>query len=505
MTVAYLKSGVAQWPLADPTKPRWDHQVEELEEHGLKKARGLLWGMRTGKSRVIVDSANALRDGNQIRGGLVVAPNGVHMNWVLKQIPFHSWPGMSWSAEYWSSNFAREHPDEWQAKFDALLNSNADMRWFTVNSESLIMPKVQEAIKQFLSSVHGEAIAIADESVDFRSAGSKRTRLARGLFKKLPFRRILDGTALMNSPLHAFSQFELLEPGALGFRTFGDFKAYHSVWKQQRTKSGRYYPALDRYTNLETLRENIGDYASVVLREDCDDMPELLPIEVVVEMSQPQKDAYLELLEKYLLEFENGAEIDALEGGKRAIKFHQIVSGFAIDDFGEVQSIDDDPPLLQELRRQVNDTPKFIVWCRFREDIRRVAKTLREDLGLEIVEYHGGVSQGDRARAVDLFNEDPGTRGLVGQPQAGGRGLELPCDAIIWYSSTYDAIIRNQANERGTVMGGRSVSIVTLATPGTVHDDIIASAEGKMRTGDWVSGTGLRDKLIEWKANLSAG
>jgi len=502
-TPALLRTTVAHWPETDPTKPRWAHQMEELETNGTAKSRGLLWGMRTGKSRVIVDSAAALRSGNQIRGGLVFAPNGVHMNWVLKQIPFHMWPGMTWEAQYWSSNFARTNPKLWSQRFNSLLNSDADMRWFTVNSESLIMPKVKKALGDFLDSVNGEVIAIADESVDFRTPGSKRTRTARTLFKKLPFRRILDGTALMNSPLHAFSQFELLEPGALGFRTFADFKAYHSVWEQRRNRAGRYYPALSHFTNLETLRENIGDYASVVLREDCD-MPDLLPIEVPIEMSEAQKAAYLELVEKQLLEFDNGAEIDALEGGKRAIKFHQIVSGFAIDDEGEVQSIDDDPPILQELRRQVTDTPKYIVWCRFREDLRRVSNALR-DMGHKIVEYHGGVPQGLRAENVDQFNNDPETVGFVGQPQAGGRGLELPCDAIIWYSSTYDAIVRNQANERGTVMGGRSVSIVTLATPGTVHDEIVASADGKVRIGDMVSGTGLRDLLVEWKNKLTAG
>lgn len=491
------------WPEVDPAKPRWAHQLEELERHGLKKARGLLWGMRTGKSRVIVDSSNALRDGGKIRGGLIFAPNGVHLNWVRKQIPFHSWPGMSWSALAWSSTRARVDPT-WRSDVRALLNSNADMRWLTVNSESLIMPAVQELIKQFLSSVHGEVIAIADESVDFRTPGSKRTKLARSLFKKLPYRRILDGTALMNSPLHAFSQFELLEPGALGFRTFEAFKGYHSIWRQAKTKSGRYYPALDHYTRLDTLRENIADFATVVLREDCDDMPDLLPIEVTVEMSEAQREAYKALVEKNLLELDNGVEIDAIEGGKRAIKFHQIVSGFIIDDTGEVQNIDEDPPLLQELRRQVADTPKYIVWCRFREDIRRVSAALR-DMGHKIVEYHGGVPQSQRAENVDQFNNDPATVGFVGQPQAGGRGLELPADAIIWYSSTYDAIIHNQANERGTVMGGRSVAIVTLATPGTVHDDIVASAQGKIKLGDQVSGRGLRDLLLRWQESLGQG
>ena len=485
------------WPTVDPTKPRWHHQLNELNKHAEDKARALLWGMRTGKSRVIVDSACALRDGLRIKGVLVLAPNGVHMNWVRKQIGFHTWPFMSTSAMAWSSMQARTDPD-WSMRLAQLFNSNADLKWFTVNSESLIMPSVQQAIRDFISSCHGEVLAVADESVDFRSAGSKRSSLAFSLFKLMPYKRILDGTALMNSPLHAYSQFSLLEPGALGFDNYGDFKKRYAVFKQVKNwKTNKYYQALDRYTNLEELRERIAEWSSVVLREDCDDMPDLLPITVDVEMSEAQREAYIKLVEQYLLELEDGEIVDAAEGGKRSIKLHQIVSGFIIDDYGDVVSIDDNPPLLQELLRQAEGTlpGKFIVWCRFREDIRRVSKALR-DAGHKIVEYHGGVPQGLRADIVDQFNKDPETVGLVGQPQAGGRGLELPCDAIIWYSSTYDAIIRNQANERGTVMGGRSVSIITLATPGTVHDDIVASAEGKVRVGDWISGTGLRDLLL---------
>ena len=86
------------WPTVDPTKPRWHHQLNELNKHAEDKARALLWGMRTGKSRVIVDSACALRDGLRIKGVLVLAPNGVHLNWVRKQIGFHTWPFMSTSA-----------------------------------------------------------------------------------------------------------------------------------------------------------------------------------------------------------------------------------------------------------------------------------------------------------------------------------------------------------------------------------------------------------------------
>jgi SNF2 family DNA or RNA helicase len=98
--------------------------------------------------------------------------------------------------------------------------------------------------------------------------------------------------------------------------------------------------------------------------------------------------------------------------------------------------------------------------------------------------------------ALSRFRDDPKANPFVGQPSAGGQGLDLStADAVIWYSSVQDAITTAQADERATAKGGRTVALVTLATPGTVDDDIRASNKDKARLADTISGAGLRDLL----------
>src|SRR5262245_44090226 len=67
---------------------RFAHQEEEWE-HRYDTARALLWQMRTGKTRTVVEHACALYDSLSINGVVVVAPNGVHRQWAEEQI--HMW------------------------------------------------------------------------------------------------------------------------------------------------------------------------------------------------------------------------------------------------------------------------------------------------------------------------------------------------------------------------------------------------------------------------------
>jgi hypothetical protein len=53
-----------------------------------------------------------------------------------------------------------------------------------------------------------------------------------------------------------------------------------------------------------------------------------------------------------------------------------------------------------------------------------------------------------------------------------------------------------QASERATVKGGKSVSIVRVRNYGTVDDRVWAIVDGNITLADTVTGTGLR-KLLE--------
>ena len=484
-------------------RKNWKHQNVEFDLHKDDDARALLWTMRTGKTKAIVDMACHRHEvRGDLDGVLVLAPNGVHLNWVKNEIPKHSWGdhvSVAWSSAR-SVRGARADRDSFRRQVRHLLEAprGTGLRWLAVNSESLILPRVQELIREFRKSCGGRGLLVADECQDYRRPGARRTHLTRGLRPYWPLRRILSGTAILNSPLHAFSEYEILRKGALGFTDFKSFKERYAVFARERLRStGRGYQRLDHYQNLDELRGRMGEYSSVVLREDVEDMPELLTVERPVVMSDAQVKAYRSMVERLLLEVESGA-VSGTEGGKRFMKLHQLVGGFIIDDRGDVVSVDDDPPILDALVEQVEGTlpGKCVVWARFREDIRRACARLRS-LGYEVVEFHGGVGDGLREENLSRFQHDPAVDVLVGQPQAGGVGRDMSAaDAIIWYSSVPDAIITNQAMERATAVGGKTVTVVTLSTPGTVHDDIAASNAGKFALADQVSGSGLRDLLL---------
>lgn len=479
--------------------PNYRHQQDEWDRHRDDDARALLWQMRTGKTKATLDLACYRRQKGDIQAVLVIAPNGVHVNWVRRQLPQHMWETVPYVAHAWQAS--ESHKPEHAASLERVLSCRGEaLAVLAVNSESIIHDKPAKIIARFLRRHQGKCMLVVDESHDFRSPGSKRTKRARSLKRYCKVRRILTGTAVSNSPLAAYSQFELLDDHALGFENFADFEGHFAYYVQERTKGGRSYERLDHYRNLDDLQGRMARWASVVLREDVDDMPDLVMDERTVVLPEAQMKAYRTLLKEMILELEDGGEVEAIDGGARLVKLQQMLGGFVVDVDGQVRELvsDDENPRLQAMLDEVRSSDgKAIVWCKYREDIRRVVRALAAE-GIRCVEYHGAVhSQSKRQQAIDDFNNDPGVRVFVGQPKAGGQGLDLSAaDLILWYSHTFDLIERDQANERATQIGGKTVTIKDFVTPGTVDEYILANLNEKRSVSESLAGRGLRDRLL---------
>lgn len=479
--------------------PNYRHQQDEWDRHRDDDARALLWQMRTGKTKAALDLACYRRQKGDIQAVLVIAPNGVHCNWVRRQLPQHMWETVPYVAHAWQAS--ESHKPEHAASLERVLSCRGEaLAVLAVNSESIIHDKPAKIIARFLRRHQGKCMLVVDESHDFRSPGSKRTKRARSLKRYCKVRRILTGTAVSNSPLAAYSQFELLDDHALGFENFADFEGHFAYYVQERTKGGRSYERLDHYRNLDDLQGRMARWASVVLREDVDDMPDLVMDERTVVLPEAQMKAYRTLLKEMILELEDGGEVEAIDGGARLVKLQQMLGGFVVDVDGQVRELvsDDENTRLQAMLDEVRSSDgKAIVWCKYREDIRRVVRALAAE-GIHCVEYHGAVhSQAKRQQAIDDFNNDPSVRVFVGQPKAGGQGLDLSAaDLILWYSHTFDLIERDQANERATQIGGKTVAIKDFVTPGTVDEYILANLVEKRSVSESLAGRGLRDRLL---------
>jgi N12 class adenine-specific DNA methylase len=65
------------------------HQREALFRSMDAEYFGLLMEQRTGKSKVVLDNAAMLHRDGKINGLLIIAPNGVHRNWIADEIKIH--------------------------------------------------------------------------------------------------------------------------------------------------------------------------------------------------------------------------------------------------------------------------------------------------------------------------------------------------------------------------------------------------------------------------------
>ena len=466
--------------------------------------------MRSGKSKATLDKASHLYRAGLINTLLVFAPNGVHENWVTREAPTHMWDSVTYSAQAWQTRIAgkrggnqlskadrlewEEIHAAWWARYKAALLS-PELQVVTFNSESMARPDCKKAIGVLLK--RRKVMSVWDESTDFRTPGSARTLMARAIARRVLYRQILDGTSLTNSPLHAFAQYELLAKAALGFNRFSEFKEHFAEWEEARGAGGRKYPKLVGYKNLEELRGLIAPYSSVVLREDCDDMPDIVTRVVSAPMSKEQKRVYEETKEHLILSVARDRDVTLKAQTVKLQKLQQVASGFIKDGEGKVHRIPGPNPRLDKMADEVYHSPgKIIVWCQFHEEIDQVAARLKLE-GHEVWEYHGRVSSERKAYIRAHFNTDEKVKVLVGQPQAGGRGVDFSdADSILWYGHTFDAIIRAQANERATRVGGRNIQMILMASA-PIDWYVMGVTDRKTSVGDDVAGRGLKRILQE--------
>lgn len=448
----------------------YPHQEKEFLAYRDAKARALLWQPRTGKTKECIDIACYLFETGKIDAVFVLAPNLVHYNWNERELPAHCWDGIEFKKFLWVSKNSKNLEG-----YNEALKSNTPI-WFSMNSEALRLERALKAIKMLIAKKR--TLLIVDESHNYRTPGSKRTKRLRGLKKYFPYRRILTGTSIENSPLAAFSQFEILEDEALDCRTYHEFKELYAEFSPRNYGRGIRLEIVG-YKNLDLLAEKISKWSSIVGREG---MPPFVSCIRDFEMTKEQLKQYQEFENNLMISIKN-EEISTTSLAVKVLKLQQIASGFIINEDGSALNIveDDKNPRLLALFEELETlNGKNIIWCKFKEDIAKIRRQLikRE---IKFVEYHGSVNSKARNQAIDAFNNDPECLIFLGQPDAGGTGLTLSiAENVIWYSHTYDAIIRAQASERATRLGGHSVTLIDICAFNSIDQKILNALKNKV-------------------------
>ncbi len=477
-----------------PLKP-WHHQKKAFVLSRDRKAFALFMEMRTGKSRVIIDTSCWNFINGKIRQVLIVAPNSVKTNWVTDELPAHMPEYIPWVAAAWTPSARKAD----RARLDEVLNiEDARMRYLVMNVEAFSSEKGRLVASKFVKSA--PTLMAVDESTRIKTPGAARTRAIIAIGKHAVMRRILTGTPATQGPLDTWAQGLFLDPEILGFGSFYAFRNHFAIM------GGWNHKEVIGYAHLEELQRLWDAHSFRVTRDECFDLPPKGYQKLIVDMTVEQQRIYTAMATRMRAELTDGRKLSAPIVLTQMLRLAQIAGGFVPPNVSTpfadttAEAIPGGNPKITAMLELVGDVQgKVIIWARFRAEVAAAAAALRETYGDDsTVEFHGGVDDAGRVAARTAF-QDPGSsvRFLVGQTETGGLGIDLSqARTILYLSNSFSLESRLQSEDRASsAKQQHSVTVVDVVARGTVDEQVVQALRDKKDVARLVTGDA-------WKAWL---
>jgi hypothetical protein len=467
----------------------YSHQNKAFALARGKIAFGYFMEMGTGKTKVQLDDAADLHLNGGVNGKIdtfiIIAPNGVHAQWVNEQIPEHLSPAVDYRAAYTGASLSREE----QNRMSETLKFKGGLRIFAIHIDSMSHKKGQEFLRQIL--LGGNCLIAIDESSRIKDSNSKRTKFLIEVGKLAKYRRIMTGTPISQGAEDLYSQFAFLDPDILGYGSFFAFRNHFCRLGGFQNKK------IIGYANEQELMDKIDSHTYRVLKDDCLDLPERNYITRQVLMHPEQQRIYDQVRKDFFVELDQGI-LTAKMAVQRITRLQQIVNGFIWKNAkkdkytGEVI----EPFMYQEfpqnrvqatidIIKETNPNTKVIVWIKFQGDYKLLSEAFEKE-GIGFTDYVGATPTEVRAEHIERFRTDPKCKVFLATPRAGGIGLNLTCASeVIWFSRDWSLENELQANDRVHRIGQRKVvNYHFLTSPKTVDEKIDKALKSKQSVAD---------------------
>lgn len=460
-----------------------------------RKYAALFMEQRTGKTKTTIDEASYLFLSGRIGALLVVAPSGVHSNWIRDEIPLHMPDEVERICIEWRASKARQKL--WPEKVRRALHrsrSEGKLLVLAINIEALITEKGKAVCRTLLKS--RPTMMVIDESTDIKDPGAKRTKSAKALGRLAAYRRILSGFPDPEGPMDLYAQLSFLSPHIVGSNAAA-FRSRYGQYEQvyyQRGAGAKPVPKLVGYQNLDELQRIIDSVSFRVRRADVMDLPPKIYAKHYFDMTKEQERMYRELEQEWQTSFRDGEEVTAELSVVRMGRLQQIASGYVPTDNPEVEEpirrIPGVNARLEALKKVLADLrgEPTIIWCRWRMD----TDLLMSEFKGAAFRYDGAVGAEDRERAKRGFQN--GERPFfIGNPQAAGRGLTLSrAGAMVYFSHHWGLETRVQSEDRGE---GKTQTIITdIIATDSVDEKIV----NRLRQKDALARPLIGDDVREW-------
>lgn len=475
--------------------PPYEHQKSVWLESRDLEGYALWWEMGVGKTCATIGTTSYLYREGKINTLIVVAPNGVHANWTIDEVPMHMPDDLQdeMKAMTWFS--ATSNRKSVQAEFAELVEHDG-LVVFVMSYDAVMTDRGAKALKKLLDK--RECLYVLDESGRIKTPGSKRTKRILASARYAKYKRVLTGTPVDNSPFDVYTQIKFCRPEALaafGVTNFGTFKARYGIWERRTNRgTGRSWDDLVRYVKLDELHGIVDTVGSRLLKRDVLDLPDKIYEKRFFDLDPAQKKAYKELDKKFITWFEGQSSVTADLVLTRMLRMSQLCCGFIKDDDDQVRAVGKNVRLkaLQDVLQDVEGS--VIIWCRWSWEVDEIRKVLGDD---DAVYYDGRTSDQGRIEAKERFQRDGTARYFVAKASAAGEGLTLHrAKTVIYMSLTYSLRERLQSEDRAhrAGMNDEPVVYIDILARNTYDEKLLKILRGKRNVASLVTG----DFLTDW-------
>jgi len=429
-----------------------------LERHGA----GLMLDPGLGKTGITLAIITVLKEQNEIKRALVVAPLRVaKATWPAESRKWTDFAGLDVCSACELDPRQRE----------AVCRGKSDI--VTINPESL--HKILEA--PWFDSCNFDMLVI-DESTKFKDTTTKRFKALKKQLKSFKRRLILTGTPVPNGLQDLFGQMYIVDFG----EALGKFITHFRMMYMYQRPNDMYNYYL-RPGAEEDIYEKVKPSLMRLQAKHHLEMPELINNIIEVELPEKLMKQYKELDDDFITTIE-GQQLAVFNTSALGTKLRQFANGFLYFDDPErpeagrqtIHLHDEKLDALQELVESMQGRP-LLLGYEFQADADRI-----------VARFPGAVNLGkvkDTNKVIGDFNY-----GLIplllGHPASVGHGLNLQekCHDVGWYGDPWDLELYQQFIARVWRQGQPSpiVTVHHIVARGTRDLKVAAALADKDRT-----------------------
>ena len=311
-------------------------------------------------------------------------------------------------------------------------------------------------------------MVVIDESSSFKNATTKRFRSIRKILPDTDYMVLLTGTPSPNSLLDIWSQIYMIDFGMSLGRTI---TAYKQRFFEQGYMGYTWTPRDGASTTIHSLIESNVIHMSA---KDYLDVPDRINLTERIELEPAVMAQYKEFERTFLLELDNGDEVEAISAGVLANKLLQTANGSAYTDKNGAWAVIHNEKL-DALADIIEDNPNenILVAYNYRFDLERLQ-----------AKFKGAVVLDKKQETIDRWNRGE-IKLLLAHPASAGHGINLQSGGsmIVWFGLTWSLEYYQQFNARLHRQGQlKPVRIVHIVCADTIDERVMSVLSTKDAT-----------------------